>query len=57
MPGYSSMSDKLSRLGKHGLGKSCLYIKKLSDIDESVLGEIIRDGLQYMRAKYETWEE
>lgn len=51
------MSDKLSRLGKHGLGKSCLYIKKLSDIDESVLGEIIRDGLQYMRAKYETWEE
>ena len=54
MPGYSAMSDKLDRLGKHKIGKSCLYINKLADVDESVLAEIIHDGLQYMRAKYET---
>lgn len=31
----------LEKLGKHTIGKSCLYINKLSDIDESVLREII----------------
>ena len=56
MPGYSAMSDKLDRLGKHKIGKSCLYINKLADVDESVLAEIIHDGLQYMRAKYATWD-
>ena len=57
MPGYSDMADKLERLGKHKLGKSCLYISKLADIDEAVLAEIIHDGLQYMRAKYETRDD
>lgn len=57
LPGYRDMSEPLSRLGKHKLGKSCLYINKLADIDEAVLREIIREGVQYMRAKYETWDE
>jgi hypothetical protein len=33
--------DLLSRLGKHKTGKGCLYIKKLSDVDESALIELI----------------
>lgn len=33
--------DLLARLGKHKLGKGCLYITKLSDVDESVLRELI----------------
>lgn len=59
MPGYRSdaMQDKLSRLGKYKLGKSCLYINKLADVDTGVLAEIIRDGLAYMRETYETWDE
>ena len=57
MPGYREMSEPLSRLGKHKVGKSCLYINKLADVDETVLREIINEGVQYMRAKYETWEE
>ncbi|WP_300392984.1 DUF1801 domain-containing protein [Henriciella sp.] len=57
LPGYRDMGEPLSRLGKHKLGKSCLYINKLADVDEAVLSEIIRQGVQYMRAKYETWEE
>ena len=32
----------LARLGQHSTGKACLYIKRLSDIDESVLRTIIR---------------
>lgn len=59
MPGYSdeARQDKLARLGKHKLGKACLYINKLSDVDEDVLAEIIADGVAEMREKYETWDE
>ena len=56
MPGYRDMSAKLERLGKHKLGKSCLYINKLADIDQGVLEEIVADGLAYMRANYRTFE-
>lgn len=45
MPGYADHSDILSRLGKHKLGKSCLYVNKLADIDLEVLSELIRAGL------------
>lgn len=57
LPGYRDMSEPLSRLGKHKIGKSCLYINKLADVDEGVLREMIRDGVQYMRGKYATWDE
>ena len=59
MPGYryGEMGEHLSRLGKHKLGKSCLYINKLADVDMVVLEEIVRDGVDYMRANYETWDE
>ena len=57
MPGYRDMSDKLARLGKHKIGKSCLYINKLADIDMDVLREIVDDGVAYMTANYETWPE
>ena len=46
MPGYANFGDILDRLGKHKIGKSCLYVRRLSDIDEDVLGELIRAGLK-----------
>jgi len=52
MPGYQDFDEELSRLGKHKMGKSCLYINKLSDIDEDVLIEIITKGLRLMEEKY-----
>lgn len=33
--------ELLARLGKHKLGKGCLYITKLADVDEEVLRELI----------------
>jgi hypothetical protein len=36
-------------------GKSCLYIKRLEDIDESVLEQLIAESVKYMRDNYETW--
>jgi hypothetical protein len=52
MPGYQDYSDILSRLGKHKLGKSCLYINKLADIDMQVLEELINAGLATMNRQY-----
>lgn len=52
MPGFSELSEELSRLGKHKTGKSCLYIKRLSDVDEDVLREIIAKDLAIMDKKY-----
>jgi hypothetical protein len=35
----------LDRLGKHSIGKSCLYLKKLSDIDVEALKELMKVNL------------
>lgn len=50
MPGYQDYSEILSRLGKHKLGKSCLYVNKLADIDLAVLRELIGVGLRDLNA-------
>jgi len=52
LPGYTDYSDILARLGKHSTGKSCLYIKRLSDIDMDVLAELIAAGLKDLDAKW-----
>lgn len=52
LPGYTDHAAKLKRLGKHSLGKACLYIKRLSDIDEAVLEELVTAGWQDMAKKY-----
>ena len=46
MPGYGDFSDILKNLGKHKLGKSCLYVNKLVDIDLDVLAQLITAGLE-----------
>ncbi|WP_238010699.1 DUF1801 domain-containing protein [Dactylosporangium sp. AC04546] len=35
-----------ARLGSHTTGKSCVYVKRLADVDEEVLGELIRAAFQ-----------
>lgn len=45
--GYEDIyPDLLDRLGPYKVGKSCLYIKKLDDIDVDVLRQMIRDSHQ-----------
>ncbi|KIC10943.1 hypothetical protein RA19_09430 [Leisingera sp. ANG-M1] len=50
MPGYQDYGAILARLGKHKLGKSCLYVNKLADIDLDVLSELIITGLKDLNA-------
>ena len=54
MPGFNRFQDLMSKLGKYKTGKSCLYIKRLSDVDEVVLEQLIKESVGYMRAHYET---
>jgi hypothetical protein len=41
----------LPKLGKHSTGKGCLYIKKLADVDEDVLEEMIVQSVKAQRGK------
>jgi hypothetical protein len=52
MGGHANHTEQLARLGKHKVGKSCLYIKRLSDVDETVLEEMCTASLVWMDAKY-----
>lgn len=52
MPGYAEFGVILARLGKHKLGKSCLYVNKLADIDLEVLAELVRAGLDDLAQKW-----
>ncbi|MEK7807910.1 MAG: DUF1801 domain-containing protein [Chloroflexota bacterium] len=49
MPGFERYDALLKKLGKHKLGKSCLYINKLEDVDTSVLAKLIAQGVKEMR--------
>lgn len=50
--GFERQGALMERLGKHKIGKSCLYIKRLSDIDETVLEQLVAGSLQYMAKEY-----
>lgn len=52
MPGFETYDDHLSRLGKHKKSVSCLYINRLSDVDHSVLKDLIHDSYHAMKARY-----
>ena len=39
--GFEAHEEVLHRLGPHSLGKSCLYVKRLDDVDASVLRELV----------------
>ena len=51
MPGFEGRAELMARLGKHKTGKSCLYLKKLADVDAVVLQELIENSVQAMDAQ------
>ena len=52
MPGFAGYEALLARLGKHRIGKSCLYVNKLDDIDAGVLEELVRESVADMKRRY-----
>ena len=41
---FEGRDELLARLGRHSLGKACLYLPRLSDVDLAVLRELVRRG-------------
>jgi hypothetical protein len=52
MTGFENADDLLAKLGKFKIGKSCLYIKRLADIDTDVLRRMAQASLAKMRDRY-----
>ncbi len=48
----AEVDDLFARLGKHTTGKSCLYIKKLADVDLEVLERLVAISWEVMNEKY-----
>lgn len=42
----------LSKLGKHKMGKSCLYFKQLADLDKSVLEQLVTNSVADVKKRY-----
>ena len=42
----------LNNLGKFKMGKACIYVKKLSDINQDVLKKLMKATIDYLQAKY-----
>lgn len=42
----------LKKMGKFTMGKACIYVKRLSDIDLAVLEELIRSTIEFLEHKY-----
>lgn len=52
MGGFDQYEDLLGRLGKFKQGKGCLYVKKLTDIDQEALKDLIRRSAEHMSATH-----
>jgi hypothetical protein len=54
MSGFREFDALMSQLGQHKTGKSCLYVKRLADIDLKVLESLMKRSIRYMRSNYDT---
>lgn len=49
MSGFSRYDELMKKLGKHKTGKSCLYVKRLSDVDLVVLRKLIKQSVAHVK--------
>jgi hypothetical protein len=49
MAGFEHYDDLTQKLGKHTTGSSCLYVKRLSDIDQDVLRQMVTRSVEFVR--------
>jgi len=52
MAGFERYPELMAKLGKYKTGKSCLYVKRLADVDAKVLRELVTDSVKYMKSHY-----
>ena len=52
MSGFDPHKALMEKLGKFKTGKGCLYVKRLSDIDEPTLRRLISDSIEVVKKRY-----
>jgi len=52
--GFSDSEALLAKLGKHTTGKGCLYLKKLADVDQKVLVDLVVKSVAAKRARHQS---
>lgn len=52
--GCTEHEHLLKNLGKFKMGKACIYIKKLSDINQEVLKKIMKETIDFLESKYKS---
>lgn len=52
MAGFDRYDALLAKLGKFKTGKSCLYVKRLSDVDPGVLRQLVAASVKHMQQQY-----
>ena len=52
MAGFQEYDDLLAKLGKYKTGKSCLYVKRLEDVDLEVLERLVGASVEAIAKKY-----
>ena len=50
--GESGQEDLINALGKFTMGKACIYVKKLADIDQEALVVLMKDTMKRTKEKY-----
>ena len=50
--GAKEHEQLLNGLGKYKMGKACIYIKKLSDINQDALRRLMRATIEYLHSRY-----
>ncbi|MEM1066519.1 MAG: DUF1801 domain-containing protein [Pseudomonadota bacterium] len=52
MPGYTDFPEIMGRLGKHKVGKACVYLTRLEHVDTNALRDLIRAGLENLATQW-----
>lgn len=50
--GAPELEALLARLGRHKMGKACLYLRRLEDVDQQVLEQLVAESAAATRARY-----
>ncbi|MGF1636687.1 MAG: DUF1801 domain-containing protein [Cyclobacteriaceae bacterium] len=50
--GCAGQDDLLKDLGEYKMGKSCIYIKKLSDINQETLKKLMKSTIEFLQEKH-----
>lgn len=53
LSGFKGQDNLLKKLGACKAGKGCLYVKKLKDIDLTILEQIMKETIQFLKNKFQ----